>query len=383
VDIAALANPVGQQPAMRPVELSVVIPTFNERDNVASVVASLDRALDHISWEVIFVDDASPDRTSDVVRALARADRRVRLISRHDRRGLSSAVVEGGLAACGEVIAVMDGDMQHDESVLPELYRRVAAGEADIAAASRFLGDGVEEGLGTESRVRISNSGIALANWAFGLDLTDPLTGFFAMRRSLLERALPRLSALGFKILLDVITSLDPRPKVSEVPFRFRARVQGESKLDRRVMYDFFVFLLEKRVGRYVYIPGRFLSFAIINGIGILVHLALLVTAVSVVGAPFLNSQLFATIGSMFFNFTANNLITYNDRTLRGLRFWRGFVIFGLLCSVGIVANVGVAALVYKEYSNLFYVIPAVGGALITVVWNFIATKMLVWRRPG
>jgi dolichol-phosphate mannosyltransferase len=363
------------------VQLSVIVPTFNERGNVASVVAGLDLALRAVSWEVIFVDDASPDRTADAVRDLARRDRRVRLISRHNRRGLSSAVVEGGLAATGDIIAVMDGDMQHDESVLPELYRRVASGEADIATASRFLADGAEAGLATGTRVRISSTGIALANRFFGLDLTDPLTGFFALRRSALEQALPHLSALGFKILLDLIISIQPRPKVSEVPFRFRARAQGASKLDRRVLYDFFLFVLEKTVGRVLPVPARFLSFALINGLGILTHLALLIPAVSLMHASFLNSQMVATFGSMFFNFTMNNLITYNDATLRGGRFWRGFLLFSLLCSVGVFANVGVASMIYREYSELDYVVPAIAGALITVVWNYVATKLLVWGR--
>jgi dolichol-phosphate mannosyltransferase len=363
------------------IQLSVVVPTYNERGNVALVIASLDRVLQSIAWEVIFVDDASPDKTAEVVRSLARHDPRVRLIYRHNRRGLSSAVVEGGMAASGDVIAVMDGDMQHDETVLPELYRRVASGDADIAAASRFLGDGVKDGLVTDRRVRISATGITFANRFFGLDLTDPLTGFFATRRETLDRALPDLSALGFKILLDLITATVPRPRVIEVPFRFRARAQGESKLDRRVMYDFFLFLLEKKIGRYFRVPARFLSFAIVNGLGILVHLILLAAAFSLFGLSFPLAQLVATIASMFFNFTMNNLITYNNAQLKGARFWRGFVVFSLLCSIGIFANVGVATMIYKEFSDLIYVVPATAGALITVVWNYAATKMLVWRR--
>jgi dolichol-phosphate mannosyltransferase len=366
--------------AGRPTELSVVVPTFNERDNVAAVVERLDRTLASIAWEVIFVDDASPDGTAQAVRALARADPRVRLISRHNRRGLSSAVVEGGLAAAGDVVAVMDGDLQHDESVLPELYRRVAQGEGDIAAASRFLSTENPEGLSSKTRVKISNTGIALANLFFGLRLTDPLTGFFAMRRETLERALPRLSELGFKILLDVITSLRPRPKVVETPFTFRAREHGESKLDRRVMYDFFLFFLEKAIGRVVHVPARFLSFMIVNGLGILVHMALLVPAVALLNVEFAVAQLAATIVSMFFNYSVNNLITYNDVSLKGGAFWLGFVMFGLLCSVGIFANVGVASLIHRQFDGQ-YVLPAIAGALITVVWNYVATQFFVWGR--
>jgi dolichol-phosphate mannosyltransferase len=305
----------------------------------------------------------------------------VRLISRHNRRGLSSAVVEGGLAAAGDVIAVMDGDLQHDESVLPDLYRRVANGEADIVAASRFLATGKTEGLSSREREQMSNTGIKLANFCFGLNLTDPLTGFFAMRREALEQATPNLSALGFKILLDVITSLKPRPKVVEVPFTFRNREHGESKLDNRVMYDFFLFFLEKMIGRFVPVPARFLSFAVVNGFGILLHLALLVPAVSIFGVGFDQAQLGATIVAMFSNYALNNAITYHDVSLKGWRFWFGFVVFAALCSVGIFANVGVASMLHREFAGMFYILPALAGAFITVVWNYVATKFFVWGR--
>jgi dolichol-phosphate mannosyltransferase len=368
-------------PARAPIQLSVVVPTFNERDNVPAIVERLDRTLGDLSWEVIFVDDSSPDGTAAAVRTLARTDPRVRLISRHNRRGLSSAVVEGGLAAAGDIVAVMDGDLQHDESVLPELYRRVASGEADVAAASRFLATGKTDGLSSREREQMSNTGIKLANFCFGLTLTDPLTGFFAMRREALERATPNLSALGFKILLDVITSLKPRPKVVEVPFTFRAREHGESKLDNRVMYDFFLFFLEKMIGRFVPVPARFLSFAVVNGFGILLHLAILVPAVSVFGVGFDQAQLGATVVSMFSNYALNNAITYHDVSLKGWRFWFGFVVFAALCSVGIFANVGVASMLHREFAGLLYVLPALAGAFITVVWNYVATKFFVWGR--
>lgn len=373
-------------PAPKPdlvTRLSVVVPTYNERDNVAEVVARLDRSLANLGWEVIFVDDASPDGTAEAVREIARADHRVRLISRHNRRGLSSAVVEGALAASADVIAVMDGDLQHDEAVLPELYRIVASGEADIASASRFLAEDGAKGLSSETRLKISNSGIALANFFFRLDLTDPLTGFFAMRRATLESALPRLSELGFKILLDVITAAKPRPKVVEAPFQFRSRIHGESKLDQKVLYDFFLFFLEKTIGRFAHIPARFLSFAIVNGLGIFVHMAVLLTAVSGLGASFLAGQTAATMVAMVSNYSLNNLITYYDKRLRGWRFWTGLLSFSVLCSVGVFGNIGVASIIHREFADMVYVLPALAGALVTVVWNYAATSMFVWGRSG
>lgn len=362
-----------------PLLLSVIVPTFNERDNIAEIVRRLEATLPPQSWEVIFVDDASPDGTAAGVRALARTDRRVRLISRHDRRGLSSAVVEGVLAAAADIVAVMDGDLQHDESVLPGMVEQVRTGRADLVAASRFLSPDGADGLSSDARLAISTSGIRLANAVFGLDMSDPLTGFFVVRRDVVERALPELSGLGFKILLDIITSSHPRPRVVEVPFRFRARQHGESKLDKRVMYDFFLFFLEKKVSRFIPVPARFISFAMINAIGILVHLAAFVPLAG--GLGFARAQLVATLIAMAFNYTVNNEVTYSDRKLRGGKFYVGFVIFAVLCSLGVVANVGVASMLHQGYPGLVALLPAAAGAFVTVVWNYVATHVFVWGR--
>lgn len=208
------------------IELLILVPTFNERKNVPGIVDGLDRTLKGVSWKVVFVDDNSPDGTVEAVRALARTDPRIQLISRHHRRGLSSAVVEGAFAAAAEVIVVMDGDRQHDETVLPVLYKTVRDGGADIASASRFLRADGADGPSSERRLRISNAIIRMANVAFGLNLTDPLTCFFAMRRGVLEQALPGLSESGFKLLVDRLES-DPRAAGAEI--RLGAPVQNVS----------------------------------------------------------------------------------------------------------------------------------------------------------
>lgn len=375
--------PSGEAGAETAIRLTVVVPTFNERGNVAEMVRRLDATLAELPWEVIFVDDGSPDGTAEAVRALARSDRRVRLIARHDRRGLSSAVIEGALAAAGDVVAVMDGDLQHDESVLPRLYREVAEGRADIASASRFLQEDGADGLSSAQRLKMSTTGIRLANRAFGLDLTDPLTGFFAIRRSAVVEALPNLSGQGFKVLLDLITAPARRPRVVELPFRFRPRLHGSSKLDKRVMYDFFLFFIEKKVRPILPLPARFISFALINSAGILVHLGALVALVGLLGTGFTAAQLAGTFLGMAFNYSVNNAVTYSDRKLKGRNFYIGFVIFSVLCSVGIVANVGVANILHERYAELSYVLPALAGALITVVWNYAATRALVWGRSA
>ena len=363
-------------------ELTVVVPTYNESKNIPEMVRRLSETLKDISWELIFVDDSSPDGTADVVRSIAREDHRIRLISRHNRRGLASAVVEGALAASADVVAVMDGDLQHDESVLPDMYAKVRDGEADVVSASRFLREDGADGLSSATRVAISNNGIKLSNLVFNLKMTDPLTGFFVVRRDVVRRALPELSELGFKVLMDVIISAKPRPRVMEVPFKFRERQHGESKLDNKVMYEFFLFVLEKKISSFMPLPARFLSFAFINSIGILVHLAILFPMLAILGeGSFVNAQLIATIVAMGFNYAVNNMVTYSDRQLKGAKFYAGFFIFAALCSVGILGNVGVANALHRDYPSLSVFVPAVAGALITVVWNYVATGAFVWGR--
>ncbi|MEO0466073.1 MAG: glycosyltransferase family 2 protein [Pseudomonadota bacterium] len=362
-------------------KLTVVVPTFNESKNVGEMVRRLDETLSGMAWEIIFVDDASPDGTADIVRSMARSDQRVRLISRHNRRGLASAVVEGALAASADIVAVMDGDLQHDESVLPGMYQILADGEADVVSASRFLTEDGADGLSSQTRVAISNNGIKLSNAVFNLDMTDPLTGFFVVRRDVVRRALPDLSELGFKVLMDIIISAEPRPRVKEVPFKFRERQHGESKLDNRVMYEFFLFFIEKKISSVLPLPARFLSFAFINSIGILVHLAIFLPLTILIGMGFGAGQLIATIIAMGFNYTVNNLVTYSDRKLKGAKFYLGFIVFGVLCSLGVIANVGIATSLHDDYPQMIAALPAIAGALITVVWNYVATAAFVWGR--
>jgi dolichol-phosphate mannosyltransferase len=361
------------------IDLSVIVPTFNESGNISEIVKRLDTVLAGFGWEVIFVDDNSPDGTAEIVRTLAADDRRIRLISRHNRRGLSSAVIEGMLAATADILAVMDGDLQHDETVLPRLYDAVARGGADIASASRFLLEDGADGLSSEKRVHLSNTGIKAANRLFGLELTDPLTGFFVVRRNVVEDALPNLSEVGFKILLDILASASKPPRIVELPFKFRPRASGASKLDNRVLYDFLLFFIEKKLSRFLPVPSQFLSFALINTIGIGVHFSIFFPLVDFANVDFFPAQLIATIIAMAFNYSVNNFVTYHDRQLRGTDFYIGFVVFAALCALGIIANVGVASILHTQYENLFYAVPALAGALITVVWNYAATKAFVW----
>ncbi len=204
--MTALIQPAARQ-SLRPAELTVIVPCYNERPNVAPLVAKLDAALSGTAWEVLFVDDDSPDGTTAEVRRMARIDPRVRCIRRIARRGLASAVIEGILASSSPYVAVIDGDLQHDETRLPVMLDALRAGECDLAVASRRVAGGDSAGLDSRWRHALSDGGIRLAQRMLPIPLSDPMSGFFMLPRPLFEELAPSLTASGFKILLDIILS--------------------------------------------------------------------------------------------------------------------------------------------------------------------------------
>jgi dolichol-phosphate mannosyltransferase len=353
-----------------------VVPCFNERGNVAPLVCRLDAALRDVAWEAVFVDDDSPDGTADAVRAIAAGDRRIRCLRRIGRRGLSSAVIEGALSSSADLVAVIDGDLQHDETRLPEMLAVLRAGGADVVVASRFAAGGDAAGLASASRLALSNLGIRLATLMMGKPLTDPMSGYFMMPRPLFEQIAPRLTGQGFKILLDILLSA-PGLRVQEVGARFSPRVEGESKLSPLVLLQFAALLLDKAFGGLV--PLRFFSFALVGGFGVLVHLTVLVAA-DALNMGFVPAQTLATLVAMAANFALNNQITYRDQRLRGGRLWRGLALFVLVCGVGALANIGVASALYAS-GDAGRTPAGALGAVIGVVWNYAMSATLVWGR--
>lgn len=372
---AAAAPPA---PALKgPAELTVVIPCYNERRNVAPMVERLAAALQGIAWEALFVDDNSPDGTADAVRDIARHDPRVRCIRRVGRRGLASAVIEGALASSARYVAVIDGDLQHDETRLPVMLAVLRAGEADIVVASRFATGGDAAGLAAPWRHGLSAAGIRLAGAMTHTRLSDPMSGFFMLPQALFEQVAPRLTGQGFKILLDLLLSSPTKLRVREIGATFRPRTEGESKLSPLVMIQFGALLLDKLFGGLV--PLRFVSFALVGAFGVLVNVAVL-AAVRAAGVGFDNAQIAGTLVAMVANFDLNNVITYRDQRLRDGRLWRGLILFMLVCSVGAIANVGIARALY--YSQQTGPTPAAAvGAVIGVVWNYAMSATLVWGR--
>jgi dolichol-phosphate mannosyltransferase len=367
-------------------QLAIVLPTYNERGNLRSLIERLDRELAEIDWEAIVVDDSSPDGTAEEARVIGREDRRVRVIERIGRRGLASAAIEGMLATAAPIVAVMDADHQHDPALLPRMLAAVSNGEADLAYASRFCEGASTEAWGRPDRVKASGLANALARRLTGVELSDPMSGYFMLRTETLRGNAHRLSGVGFKILLDILATVEKPLKVKEFPLVFAARAEGESKLDRTVVFEFLVGLYDRWFGRII--PTRYALFGTIGALGVVVHMIVLALFLQLFGGTFKGQlltafelgQTVAAVVAMTFNFVLNNALTYADSRLTGFTpLIRGWAKFALACSVGLLANVGVAAVLVRfgvhEYPA------ALAGVVVGSVWNYALSSRFVWGR--
>jgi dolichol-phosphate mannosyltransferase len=356
-------------------ELTIVVPTFNERANIPILVERFARLLVSCDWEVVFVDDNSPDDTAAVARAIGEADSRVRCIRRIGRRGLAGACLEGMLSSQARYVAVMDADLQHDEELLVPMLDALSAGRADVAVASRYLSGGSAAGL-SKQRSRVSRGSNAIVRLLLGIELTDPMSGHFMIRREAFEAIAPALSSQGFKILLDILATARGRLRTIELPSAFRERQHGESKLDSKIALDFAALVTAKLT--YDTVSARFLLFCLVGLTGIGVHLSVL-SALLAAALSFGAAQALATVGAIAWNFVLNNLFTYRDQRLTGWHFVIGLVRFQVICAIGAISNVGIATWIY-DYDEVWW-IAGLGGALIGTVWNFVVSAAFVWRQ--
>jgi dolichol-phosphate mannosyltransferase len=357
-------------------ELAVVVPTFNERENVIELFRRLETVLRGIEFEVIVVDDDSVDGTADAVREVARADPRLRVLQRIRRRGLSSACVEGMMATAAPYIAVIDADLQHDESVLPSMLARAKSETLDLVVGTRHA-EGGSMGSFTASRVRLSEAGKRLSRAITHAELSDPMSGFFLVDRRFLDEVVRSLSAVGFKILLDIVASASRPIRMAEVPYNFRERIHGDSKLDVLVGVEYLQLLADKLIGDFV--PPRFVLFGLVGGSGVILHLAVLYSMLNWAGLTFPLSQLIATIVGMTSNFFLNNVLTWRDHRLRGLEALAGLLKFYAACSIGAFLNLQVATFAIEH--EVPWYLAGFAGLVIGSVWNFAVTAATTWKR--
>nr|WP_255536582.1 glycosyltransferase family 2 protein [Pacificimonas pallii] len=355
--------------------MAVVVPVLNEADSVVPLARALAVALAGIEWEMIFVDDGSTDGTIERLEQMASADQRIRVTRRIGRRGLSSAVMEGFLSTIAPVVAVIDGDGQHDETILPDLFRAVFEGGCELAVGTRYAADG-SVGDWSAARHRISQLATKAALPFMKTPLSDPMSGFFAIRRDVAIAAAPGLSSTGYKLLLDIVATLPAGLRAKEVAYTFRSRTAGNSKLDSAVALEYFELLLDKLIGRVV--PVKFVMFGAVGALGMGVHLIALALSLEL-PMSFAVAQAVAVGTAMTFNFTLNNHFTYRDRRLTGLRWVKGLGVFAAACGLGAVANIGAGSALYAQDASWWQA--GLAGAVIGSVWNYVATSWFVWRR--
>lgn len=359
------------------IELSVIVPTYNEHPNVAPMIESLDAALGEHKWEVIFVDDDSPDGTASQIREIAKRDSRVRVVQRVGRRGLSSAAIEGILASSAPFCAVIDGDLQHDEKLLVTMLQTLKDENLDLVSGSRYIEGG---GLGDwqKSRAKISRLATRLSRAVLNAELTDPMSGFFMIRRSAFEARMHNLSGIGFKILLDIFSSSKEPLRYRELPYEFRSRQAGESKLDTQAAWEYFMLLLDKLIGHII--PVRFVAFTLVGGVGVVVHMLIVWYLLNHSDTGFTMAQTSATLVAMTSNYAMNNVLTYRDMRLSGWGWIKGWISFSLACSVGALGNIGIATYIFAQDTT--WVWASLSGIVVGAVWNYAVTSVYTWKKP-
>jgi len=361
----------------RSIDIAVVLPTLNERQNIPEIISRLEDSLTGLRWELIFVDDDSPDGTADVIRAKMRRDHRIRLVHRIGRRGLSSACIEGILSTTAPFVAVMDADLQHDETILPTMLSKLQQESLDLVVATRNTPDG-SMGDFRRQRLLLSHLGKKISGLVCTSKVTDPMSGFFLLDRRFFMEVVRDLQGNGFKILVEIIAS-SPRPvRIGEVGYRFRDRLYGESKLDVHTGIEYLVLVLNKLIGGII--PLRFAIFSLVGAAGVLTHLLCLAFFLRALHLHFVNAQLFATFIAMTENFFLNNLITYRDRSLRGTHLISGFLSFCLACSFGAWAN-AVFANALLQSGKPWY-LAGLAGIVLSSVWNYSVTSLFTWQMP-
>lgn len=360
---------------------SLILPTFNEAANLPELLPRVEQALAGIDHEVIIVDDDSPDRTWEVALALAKERDDLHVIRRIDRRGLSSAVIEGFLAAKGDVLAVMDADGQHDSGLLKRLYEAVRGGSG-IAVGSRYAKGG-SVGQWDERRHFLSRVATRLGQAVCRVKVSDPMSGFFAIDARLFERVRPSLNPKGFKILLDLLVHIPKDTRVTEHAFTFGGRLHGESKMSRRVQVEFLEYLYDVTIGRFI--PLTFLKYCVVGFLGVFVNVgaywvyAELLRVDGITSFAGFSVAVIASIETaIIFNFLLNNVWTFAHKRLRGAPALMGFAKYNAACALGALVNYALSAfLVWRAWPDLLAVTI---GSFTAVLWNYVMSRMVTWK---
>lgn len=361
--------------------VSIIIPSLNERENIPIVVERLEALLVDRKWEAVFVDDDSRDGSLEVLMNLARTKSNVRFIRRIGRRGLASACLEGMASSAADVFAVMDCDLQHDETILPKMLTAFEEDpDLELAVGTRYAGEGGGVGNWSKARVLISRFATNLGSLARKTELSDPMSGFFVIRRDVFEQTVRQMTGKGFKILLDMVLSAGRPLKTREFSYEFRVRQHGESKLDIVVGFEYLFLLADKIFGRFV--PVSFVVYVLAGLSGLLLHLVTLGILFRYVGIAFVTAQLTATLVAMVSNFLVNNSVTFRQQRLKGALLLPGLLAYIAICGLGAIVNVQASEYLFENRIPWWFA--GAAGALVGAVWNYAVSTQIVWTwLPG
>ena len=355
-------------------ELSLIVPTYNERENIVPLVERIHKSLYNYSYELIVVDDNSPDHTSELAKTLS-SQYPVSVIVRTNERGLASAVVAGFRQAKGDVLGVIDADLQHPPEFIQDLLNAIRGG-ADVAIASRYIPGGGIEGW-TLTRKIISKGAKLPANLLLtsARKIKDPLSGFFLFKKKVVEGTV--LSPTGYKILLEVLVRGNANTVV-EVPYTFKERERGKSNLTAKEQINYL-----KHLSRLAWDEGgikRFLKFCVVGVSGAGVNLGFLALFAQVVHMHKVWAQVPSYQISIWSNFAFNEFWTFSDRRTPGLKsFLIRAIKFNLVSQIGWGINLGVYALALKV-AGIYYIVSQVIAIAVATMWNFFSNILWTWR---
>ena len=359
--------------------ISIIIPTFNEVKNIRSLINNLANLLNNLDYEIIVVDDDSPDGTANEVNKLMEQNKNIYLISRVGRYGLSSAIKEGLIFGKGEYLIVLDGDGQHDANCILDLIKKIKETNADMVIASRFLDSSEIKGL-SEKR----SFGSKLANIAARIslssnysNLTDYLSGCFCLKRKNTELFIRKIEINGFKFLYEILALSKGRLSIVEVPLLFKERNYGKSKLDIAIVWDFLISILHNI--SYRILPRRAISFGLVGISGVFVQLFITLLLINIFLIEFKSALPFSVVCAATSNFLINNQLTFRNNRLRNLALLRGLLKFLLVASLPVIANVGIATAFYQYISSDTF-IAQIAGIAIVYAWNYLASSLFVWN---
>lgn len=354
-------------------KVSVIIPTYNEKDNLPELIKGLDKALSGYDYEFIVVDDNSPDGTWEVARELSK-NYHVKPIKRYEK-GLSTAVIRGIQESNNEILVIIDADLQHPPEKVPELVKQIEKG-ADIAIGSRFV-EGGSIGDWSRARLLVSKGAKFLAETLFReiREIKDVESGFFAFKKSILKNV--ELKPVGYKILLEILV-MGNYDTVKEVGYEFQTRRHGASKLGFKNISNYLHHLLSLSWRTKEF--HRFVKFCIIGGIGGIINIALLHILTEYLGVYYLISGAIAIESGLLSNFIFNKTWTFKDRQIKGSRaIMRALFRDHIVRSGGILLNIFILWFLTSVF-GIYYILSQIVGIGIAMIWNFGGNKWFTWE---